>query len=253
MNRNLLRKWFLNWQVLLAAGLLAASGCVYSVSYLIFHDAHNLIFYFMQDLAFVFIQVLLVTLIIDRLLNLREKQAMLKKMNMAIGAFFSEVGKTLLKMFSSLDPEVNALREKLLIDPTWSTKDFRETQRRLAGYPFAVDFYRSEPNDLKNFLVEKRGFLLGLLGNPNLLEHETFTDLLGAVFHLTEELSERAKLAGLPDADKEHLDLDIQRAYRRLVFVWLEYMKHLKNNYPYLFSLAMRTNPFDENASVEIK
>jgi hypothetical protein len=30
-------------------------------------------------------------------------------------------------------------------------------------------------------------------------------------------------------------------------------MKHLKANYPYLFSLAVRTNPFDTNASVEVK
>jgi len=30
-------------------------------------------------------------------------------------------------------------------------------------------------------------------------------------------------------------------------------MKHLKTNYPYLFSLAVRTNPFDTNASVEVK
>jgi len=30
-------------------------------------------------------------------------------------------------------------------------------------------------------------------------------------------------------------------------------MEHLKNNYPYLFSLAMRTNPLDKNASVEVQ
>jgi hypothetical protein len=30
-------------------------------------------------------------------------------------------------------------------------------------------------------------------------------------------------------------------------------MEHLKNDYPYLFSLAVRTNPFDPNASVEVK
>jgi hypothetical protein len=29
-------------------------------------------------------------------------------------------------------------------------------------------------------------------------------------------------------------------------------MKHLKNSYPYLFSLAVRTNPFDPNAKAEI-
>jgi hypothetical protein len=29
-------------------------------------------------------------------------------------------------------------------------------------------------------------------------------------------------------------------------------MKHLQDNYPYLFSLAMRTNPFDPKASPEV-
>jgi hypothetical protein len=30
---------------------------------------------------------------------------------------------------------------------------------------------------------------------------------------------------------------------------WLDYVRHLKDGYPYLFSLAMRTNPLDETAS----
>jgi hypothetical protein len=34
---------------------------------------------------------------------------------------------------------------------------------------------------------------------------------------------------------------------------WLDYMKHLKDNYSFLFSLAVRTNPFDPQASAEIK
>jgi len=38
-----------------------------------------------------------------------------------------------------------------------------------------------------------------------------------------------------------------------LVHEWLDYMKYLKKNYPYLFSLAVRTNPFDRNASVVLK
>jgi hypothetical protein len=29
-------------------------------------------------------------------------------------------------------------------------------------------------------------------------------------------------------------------------------MRHLKDHYPYLFSLAMRTNPFDENATASV-
>lgn len=81
------------------------------------------------------------------------------------------------------------------------------------------------------------------------MEHESFTNLLWAVFHFTEELSHRKNLKKLPGSDLKHLSGDIQRSYNLLVDQWLDYMSYLKNNYPYLFSLAMRTNPFDEKAS----
>ena len=95
----------------------------------------------------------------------------------------------------------------------------------------------------------KSNFLLRLLENPNLLEHESFTKLLRAVFQLTEELAQRKDVRKLPDTDYTHLEGDIKRAYVLLVDEWLDYMKYLKDNYPYLFSLAMRTNPFDQNVS----
>ena len=41
---------------------------------------------------------------------------------------------------------------------------------------------------------QKRDFLLRLLENPNLLEHDSFANLLLAVFHLTEELAQRRDL-----------------------------------------------------------
>jgi len=85
------------------------------------------------------------------------------------------------------------------------------------------------------------------------LEHESFTELLRAVFHLREELLSRRDLIQLPDSDYAHLALDIRRAYTFLVHQWLDYMKYLKKNYPYLFSLSMRTNPFDPGASAVVK
>jgi len=91
--------------------------------------------------------------------------------------------------------------------------------------------------------------VLSLLENPNLLEHECFTDLLLAIFHLSEELVARDTLEGLPQSDYEHLAGDIKRAYTLLIREWLAYMMHLKDNYPYLFSLVIRTNPLDADAS----
>jgi hypothetical protein len=88
-----------------------------------------------------------------------------------------------------------------------------------------------------------------LLENPNLLEHESFTELLWAVFHLTEETACRVDLKQLPDTDCQHLSGDIKRVYGLLISEWLAYMKHLRDNYPYLFHLAARTNPFNPDAS----
>jgi hypothetical protein len=102
-------------------------------------------------------------------------------------------------------------------------------------------------------LLKKREFLLRLLENPNLLEHDSFASLLLAVFHLTEELAQRTDLHRLTGSDQEHLASDVQRGYVLLIQEWLAYMAHLKTRYPYLFSLALRTNPFDPFATPEIK
>jgi hypothetical protein len=66
-------------------------------------------------------------------------------------------------------------------------------------------------------------------------------------------LERREKVTDLSDSDYEHLTDDVNRAYTLLVQQWLDYEKYLKDNYPYLFSLAMRTNPFDQTASPFVK
>jgi hypothetical protein len=73
------------------------------------------------------------------------------------------------------------------------------------------------------------------------------------VFHLADELSHRKTVQHLPDSDYKHLAGDIKRAYRLLLREWVSYMEHLKNDYPYLFSLAVRTNPLNPDASPEVK
>ena len=109
------------------------------------------------------------------------------------------------------------------------------------------------PQELREFLTAQRGFLLELLENPNLLEHEGFSDMLWAVTHLSEELCARPSLTDLPATDLAHLETDMARAYGRLLAEWLRYTEHLKHDYPYLYSFAVRTNPFDPEARIEVR
>ncbi len=242
----------LNWQTVLGLSLVALSAFFYLIHYLIFRDAHHIFIYMVGDIAFVPIEVLMVTLIIHRLLTEREKRAMLKKMNMVIGAFFSEVGTQLLKSFYGFDAHADTMKKDLIVGTNWSAKDFSRALKHFKVYDYSIDSKRGDLKKLQRFLVDKRGFLLVLLENPNLLEHESFTDLLWAVFHLTEELDNRTDVTQLPNPDYDHLSGDIKRAYALLISAWLAYMSHLKTDYPYLFSLAVRTNPFDPQASPEV-
>ncbi len=242
-----------NWLTYLALALVVLSALIYAVHFLVFRDVHHIFIYLVGDVAFVPIEVLLVTLIIHRLLSLREKRSLLKKLNMVIGAFFSEVGTDLLKKFIVLDEDFDDVRQNLLLKKEWTRRDFLQAGKRMDEYDYSIEVKPEGLDDLRDFLLAKREFLLRLLENPNLLEHESFTNLLWAVTHLTEELAQRDTVYGLPAADYAHLAGDIQRAYTRTIAEWLKYMEHLQRTYPYLFSLALRTNPFDPDASPEFK
>jgi hypothetical protein len=238
-----------NWQILLGLFLIILSVFFYLIHYLIFRDAHHIMIYLIGDIAFVFVEVLLVTLIIHQLLDQREKRSKLHKLNMVIGTFFSEVGTDLMKFFIEFDAHIDKIRKNLLVTDQWPGRQLLEVNKSLMTYDFRIESERGDLEKLKRFLIGKRDFLLRLLENPNVLEHETFTDLLWAVFHLAEELENRADVKKLSETDSRHISGDMKRAYVLLVSQWLIYMKHLKTNYPYLFSLAVRINPFDPHAS----
>jgi hypothetical protein len=233
--------------------LVFLSFLFYLLNYAIFKNAHDIFFYLIDDIAFVFIQVLLVTVIIEYLLASREKSNLLQKLNMVIGAFFSEVGTDLLKSFTPFDTSSDMINKHLMISAEWSPQHFKKAKVLLSKRDSDIDCATGNLEDLQKFLADKRGFLLRLLENPNLLEHELFTELLWAVFHLSEELSHRQDVKALPDSDYKHLAVDIKRAYHLLLREWLSYIEHLKNNYPYPFSLALRTNPFDPDTSPQVK
>jgi hypothetical protein len=237
------------WEVRLGIVLVASSVAIYGVKYLLLGDVENTYQYIFNALGFLPINVLLVTLILNQLLSVRAKRERLDKLNMVIGTFFSEVGTGLLTYLSDRDPNISGIRQNLVVTDAWTPETFSAVRDRLRQHRCRVAVDTADLQALCRYLTERREFLLRLLENPVLLEHESFTDLLRAVFHLTEELERRGDFAGLPASDVAHLAGDVERVYGRLIDQWLGYMEYLKRNYPYLFSLAMRSNPFDETAS----
>ena len=238
--------------IYLAIAFVVLSGIAYFIHYLIFRDIHHIFIYMVGDLAFLPLEVLLVVFIIERLLARREMQAKLEKLNMVVGAFFSELGNHLLQdLIKHFDNRLE-ISSHLNVTESWTKRDFQKAVKFADHLEVEVDCRNVDLGRLKAFLAQKRTFLLTLLENPNLLEHDRFTDLLWAVTHLDEELEARTSLISLPEKDLEHLAVDIQRMYDHLASEWLDYVQHLKSKYPFLFSLVLRTHPFQKHQSAII-
>jgi hypothetical protein len=235
--------------IIVAAICLAASALLYYLHFLIFQDTHHIFIYMLGDIAYLPLEVFLVVIVIERVLAWREKQVMLRKMNMVIGAFFSEIGNYLLSDMVQHFHNREEISRHLNVRPEWKEKDFKRADAFAYHLKIDIDIQSIDLEELKRFLSAKRTYLLTLMENPNLLEHDRFTDLLWATTHLDEELEARPSLKDLPEADRQHLSVDIQRMYDHLASEWLDYVKHLQSNYPFLFSLVLRTHPFQPQPS----
>jgi hypothetical protein len=237
-----------NWKIIAGIAMVLLSLFCYGLHYLIFRDAHHIFIYLLGDIAFVFFEVLLVSLIIHQLLNEWEKKSHLKKLNMLIEIFFSEFGKHFLVYISNYDKNLPSIHD-FIIDKNGSCElSFKPAFKAIKNYKADIDIDSINLPKLSKFLTDRRGFLVNLLQNPNLLEHEGFTETLMSIFHIAEELAAR-DLNSISKDDKEHTKRDIERAYNNLIYQWLSYMEYTRKNYPYFFLYAMQTNPFDEKAS----
>ena len=241
------------WKLIAGIGLVTLSLAIFTAHYLLFQDSHHLSIFFVGDLAFIPIEVLIVTLIIDQMLESREKQRRMEKLNMVIGTFFSTIGTPLLAQLVKADSTIDRVKEHLVIGADWHNERFKEVQVCLNDHICSIAIDHVDLDALKSFLISHEDFLLRLVENPMVFEHESFTDLILAINHLTEEVKARGDLVILPPSDLDHLATDIQRVYSQLIPEWVKYMEYLKNHYPYLFSLAIRKNPFDSSASVIVR
>ncbi len=232
--------------------LVILSAVFFILQQLLFHDVEESGFLFFQDMMFLPLHILLVTFLLDRVLSAREKHERLEQVNIVIGAFFSETGSNTLSTLNSVIANLSNIKEIVGMNPSWNEKTFNSAALAAKNCHVQIDIDAQKLDAFINALPAKKE-IVKMFANPNLLEHDTFTDMLWALYHLIDELSSRQDTHALPQTDIDHLKGDIVRAYSLLTYEWVIYMKHLKSRYPYLWSLAIRKNPFSEQASVIIQ
>lgn len=232
--------------------LILLSVIVYAVQIIVFDSPRDTGFYILQDLAFLPIQIAIVTIVLGKYLKNREKAERLKKINVAISAFFSEAGTDILMILTSFSKNCDDIRAKLNVRIDWTDSVFIKTVKYLEKADIQIECNAMKLGSLKALMKSKRNFLIRIIENPNLFEHDTFTDTLLSVYHVMEELIARSEFEEDSKADIAHISNDVKRALKALLIQWVEYMRHLHSEYPYLYSLEIRKNPFLKERSIII-
>lgn len=248
----------MSWKVKFSIIMILLIIIIYGSNYLVLGDAEHIISYVWTHLGFIPVDILLVAFLLDEIIERKEKEAMLEKLDMLMSTFFSEVGNDLISQLSAAN-KYKTNTENLKSIKNWEEKDYDNKLAELKNA--TIDFQADIPleqreeflENLRTFLESKREFIINLMTNPNLLEKEEFTGLITAILHLDEELEHRKDLALVNDADFGHLNGDMQRVYDKLIHEWVYYLKYLYKHYPYMIALIVRTNPFDADAEVYVK
>ncbi len=241
----------IKWQVIFAIALVAVSAMLFTAHFFMFHDAYNIFFYLFHGVAFIPIQVIIVGLILDKILENKEKEKMMKKLNMVIGLFFSEVGANFVRVVSCHDNNLQSSIDSFNVNSDYTLKDLLKIKTVLSKYKGNLDIDTYTLASIRAMLLKKRDFLVKLIENPLLLDHDTFTELLMAIFHISEEFVYRCDIENLSDDDIKHLANDVSRAYNYIVIEWIVYIIYLKKEYPYLYNSAVLTNPFLDSKSYQ--
>lgn len=218
--------------------LIFLSFIMFFIHYLMFGQLENTEYYSLMNLCFIPINILAVTLVFEKLVERRAKLERLSKLNMLVGLFFSDIGFTLLEIIVAGDEKIK------LLDLDFT--DLKTSSLKFKNHNHDINFEKIDYHRLEKLVVENRAILTNLISNENVLEHETFSDLLMPLMHLRDEII-FLQHKELTRDDMLHIKNDICRVYKALTLQWTCYLSHLKEFYPYQYSGAIKFNPFSLN------
>lgn len=223
------------YYIVVSLVLVGLSTIMFLIHYLVFGQAVNTAYYSLMNLCFIPVNSLVVTLILERLIDYKAKQERMEKLSMLIGLFFTEVGYKLMRLIIKADKGGK--------NSITSFNNLDEVKNQVEKHNYTIDMKDIDLDEIKDVLLENSNLLVNLISNENITEHEIFTDLLMSVIHLRDEII-FYKNDKNNQLDISHLEKDILRVYKNIAMQWVDYLKYLNKSYPFLYNNAIRLNPF---------
>ena len=217
------------------------------VHHLIFHEnGYWANFLLLHEIALMPLEFVVVTLGLEKIMELTHKRENQAKISMIESVFFSESGSDMLRYLVSCDADgdVLVLQSVMDVKPDWTSKQIKQARAAVKKITYEVDPAKVDFFGLHYHLSTRHGYFLKVIENPALSGHERFTELLLHIYHLWEELESRTDLYNLPQEDREYLCHAVNAVYRELAIEWMQNATDLLLHQPERLHHVIRTNPF---------
>ena len=152
-----------SWKIRFAIIMFVLAVVIFLARYLIFGDGEEIIAYLWKHIGFIPIDILIVAFLLEGIMGKKEHEAILEKIDMLMGTFFSEIGNDLLAELSKVNK--NKINTENLKDiRNWEEKDFDKKMKELKenGLDFKADIPPEEREEfltnIHSILMEKREF-----------------------------------------------------------------------------------------------
>ncbi|MBQ0079753.1 MAG: hypothetical protein KBS66_07690 [Eubacterium sp.] len=209
--------------------LVVLSAVIYGLQLAIFHDPTTTVFYIFQDFAFLPISIALATLVVGYILEERDQRARMQKTRMLTSAFFTDLGRDLLIKLIGVTECTEELAQ--MMEEEHSGKN---TLKELEELNIKIHFDKFFVAELKEMLEAHWNVMMVSSSNPMLLDHEEFTDMIWAIFHIRDEMNRR-DIDNLSTGNCRHLEGDAARVMELLLSNWIHHLDYVKAEYPYFY------------------
>lgn len=149
--------------LMIGIGLIGLSLVLHYVHYLIFQDLHHTLIFLFADIAFIPMEVFFTTLVIDKLLEKREKEHLRDKLSMLIGVFFSELGTDILNTFVYVDDNTEIIAKEALVTKEWNKNEFKNLEKLVDEYEYDIDIKKVDLIALEKKLNAQKDLVINLI------------------------------------------------------------------------------------------
>ena len=149
--------------ILIGVGLVLLSVFLHYVHVLIFNDVHHTMIFLVADIAFIPLEVFFTTIVIDKMLERREKEHLLEKLNMLIGLFYTELGTKLLSDIVKGDAHGVMANHRTITADTWCDKSFAKLHEDILQYDYEINIDKINLKDVRNRLDDNKDLLYSLI------------------------------------------------------------------------------------------